>query len=118
MNFKKSLSVLIIAIIVFACFFTFNVAAVDGISLQFSSSTVEIGNKVVVTVVLDPYDKMLGASAQIEYDSELLKLDTYEFVNCDGQLNTTNTAGKIPVVFSSLSGKSIFKIIQNYFEWI
>ncbi len=109
MNFKKFLSIFVATIIVFASFFTISVAAAD-ISLQFSSKTVEIGNKFVVTVIFSPYNKMKGVNTNIHYDNEILKLDTYEFVNCDGLINTNSTAGVIPVVFSSLADKSSFTI--------
>ncbi len=109
MNFKKILSMLVATIIVFASFFTISVAAAD-ISLQFSSKTVEIGNKFVVTLIFSPYDKMKGVNANIHYNNEILKLDTYEFVNCDGQINTEYAAGVLPVVFMSLSDKASFTI--------
>ncbi len=109
MNFKKFFSTLIIVTFLLASVFTISVSAAD-ISLQFSSKTIEIGNKFVVTVVFAPYNKMKGVNANIHYDNEILKLDTYEFVNCDGLINTESTAGVIPINFFSLSDKSSFTV--------
>ncbi|MBO5357801.1 MAG: cadherin-like beta sandwich domain-containing protein [Clostridia bacterium] len=109
MKFKKIISALVITTILLASVFTISVSAAE-ISLQFSSKTIEVGNKFVVTVIFSPYDKMKGVNANIHYDNEILKLDTYEFVNCDGLINTESTAGVIPVVFSSLSDKSSFTV--------
>ncbi len=109
MNFKKIISVLTVCIILLTSMFTLTVSAADT-SLQFSAHSVEIGSKFVVTIKFAPYASMLAVQTNVTYNPDVLKIETYEFIAGDGVVNTTQAAGVIPVVFSTLSPKSEFGV--------
>lgn len=67
---KKVISILV-TILLIASFFTFNASAA-GTVIAFSSNTITIGDKVVVTVTVNPGEAMYAVGYKLVYDAEKL----------------------------------------------
>ena len=106
---KKTISILTVLLIIFATTLIIPVSAAET-NLQFSAHSVEVGKKFVVTISFAPHTSMLGLKTNVMYNANVLKFETYEFLKGDGVVNATQAAGTLPVVFSTLSPKSVFSI--------
>lgn len=96
--FKKS-AILLFALLLIMSSFVFSASAAKSAVLYFSKNTVEVGDKVTVTVSVNPNEAMYGVQFYLEYDDEVLKYQS-------GSAGSAK-AGVLEVVESPAGDKSV-----------
>lgn len=106
MKLSKRIIAVLIMVCVLVTLFTTNVFAAGTTSIAFSANSLNIGDKVTVTIRLKPTEEFFSYEAKVTYDSNL-----FEMVSIESGNGSTESAGIIMLAGATANSNATEKIV-------